>query len=375
MAISSRTAEQQRDQDEHEAILSRISAMTTQEGQNYTFTRYSFLLGSTTDQNIENLREDLTNEPTDALCRTKMVDWCYSVVDHCEFSRSNVFIAASNLDRYLSTPAGQKALQSRREFQLACMTAIYNSIKINEVETLTPKGMARVSRGDYTAQEIEACELDMLLALKWHVNPPSIIAFVWQYIALLRLILKGSSHDAVLSQEEQKLMEHIIVNANYQIEMASRDYKFVGIDASKVALAAVLNAIASAKVDNFCPGNSAHAIKGSLCTKLSVDFKSIVPLCNDLLGIFLPSADQVDDVVSTSAISHDDHTRDESFDSNTSFDDVTKTNAIVAAIASAKVVSPKSVKGPTPIHNKHPILGSLLCGILEPLRLLQDAEE
>lgn len=213
----------------------------------------------------------------------------------------------------------------------------------------------------------------MLLALKWHVNPPSTIAFVGQYIALLRLILQGLSHDTVSSQEEQKLMEHIIVNANYQIEMASRDYKFVGIDASKVALAAVLNAIASAKVDNFCPGNTTQAIKESLCTKLSVDFESIVPLCNDLLGIFSPSADPADDVVSTSAMSHDDHTRDESFDSNTSFDDVTKTNAIVAA--NTKVVSPKSVKGPTPIHNKHPILGSLLCGILEPLRLLQDVEE
>jgi hypothetical protein len=371
MAISSWTTKRQQDHDEQEEILSRISAMRTQESQNYNFTRYCFLEGSNQEHNIDNLPEDLTDEPTDALCRTKMVDWCYSVVDHCEFSRSNVFIAVSNLDRYLATPAGQKALRSRREFQLACMTVIYTSIKINEVETFTPKGMARVSRGDYTAEEIEACELDMLLALKWHVNPPSTIAFVGQHIALLRLILQEPFHDTVSLQDHQNLMEHVIVNANFQIEMASRDYKFVGVEASKVALAAILNALASAEIEDFY-GNNKEAITESLCAKLSIDFESIVPLCNDLLGIFSSSADQADDVVSTAAISHEDHTRDESFDSNTSFDDVAKTNAIVAA--NAKLVSPKSVKGPTTIHNKHPILGSLLCGILEPLGLLQDVE-
>ena len=374
MTISNFPSEQRHDQNYQDfEILSLIGAMRTQESQHYNFTRYCFLQDSTSEHNIENYQEDLTDEPTDALCRIKMVDWCYSVVDHCGFSRSNVFVAASNLDRYLSTPSGQKALRSRREFQLACMAAIYTSIKINEVETLTPKGMARVSRGDYTAEEIEACELDMLLALKWHVNPPTAAAFVRQYIALLRLILQQQpSHDTASLQDYQQLKNRIIVNANFQIEMASRDYNFVGIDASQVALAAILNVMASVEVDHHLFGNSTQAINEFMCTKLSIDFESIVPLCNDLLGIVSPSADKVDDVVSTSAISHDDHTRDESFDSHTSFDDVTKTNAIAAA--SARVVSPKSVRGPTPIHNKHPILGPLLCGILEPLRLLHVEE-
>ena len=364
------TAKRYRDEQQDD-IISCIEAMRSQEAKNYNFARYCFLQGSTntTEQN-----DDLTNEPTDTLCRTKMIDWAYTVVDSCDFSRSNVFVAASNLDRFLSTPAGFKALRDRREFQLLCMTSIYSAIKINEVATLTPQGMAHVSRGDYTAEEIEAAELNMFTTLNWHVNPPSTSAFVEQYVSLLSLILKEQC-SGVAFQDHQELTKRTIDNASVQVELASRDYTFVGVGASKIALAAVLNAMTSVKVDGIA-NYGIENIKKQICAKLGVKIESIVALCDDLLHLFTPSddIDKDDVVVCISAASQDDHTLDESFGSSTSFNDVTKTN-VLAAKAAISSISPKSVRGPTPIHSKHPLLSQFLCGILEPLRLLKDQEE
>ena len=361
------TAKRHRRSEKQDDIISCIEAMRSQEAKNYNFARYCFLQGST---NTTENNDDLTDEPTDALCRTKMIDWAYTVVDSCDFSRSNVFVATSNLDRYLSTEAGVKALQDRKEFQLLCMTSIYSAIKINEVETLTPQGMAHVSRGDYTAEEIEACELNMLTALNWHVNPPSTSAFVEQYVALLRLMLQ-EQYSGVAFQDHQELSKRIFDNASVQVELASREHKFVGVSASKIALVAVLNAMTSVKVDDN--------IKHRLCAKLGAEIESIVALCDDLLHLFTSTSVDVhkdDDVVCTSAASQDEHTRDESFDSSTSFNDVTKTNVLADAAKTAiSSISPKSVRGPTPIHSKHPLLSQFFCGILDPLRLLKDQEE
>ena len=366
------TAKRYRDEQQDD-IISCIEAMRSQEAKNYNFARYCFLQGSThtTEQN-----DDLTNEPTDALCRTKMIDWAYTVVDSCDFSRSNVFVATSNLDRFLSTPAGYKALRDRREFQLLCMTSVYSAIKINEVETLTPQGMAHNSRGDYTAEEIEAAELNMFTTLNWHVNPPSTSVFVDQYVDLLRLILQEQCSD-VAFQDHQELTKRIIDNASLQVDLACREIAFVGRFASKIALAAVLNAMTSVKVDAFAK-YGIDTIEHQLCAKLGVE--SIVALCDDLLHLFTPSPVDVDSkddvVVCTSAASQDDHTLDESFGSNTSFNDVTKTNVLADAAKTAiRSISPKSVRGPAPIHSKHPLLSQFLCGILEPLRLLKDQEE
>ena len=368
------TAKRYRDEQQDD-IISCIDAMRSQEAKNYNFARYCFLQGSThtTEQN-----DDLTNDPTDALCRTKMIDWAYTVVDSCDFSRSNVFVATSNLDRFLSTPAGYKALRDRREFQLLCMTSVYSAIKINEVETLTPQGMAHNSRGDYTAEEIEAAELNMFTTLNWHVNPPSTSVFVEQYVDLLRLILQEQCSD-VAFQDHQELTKRIIDNASLQVDLACREIAFVGRFASKIALAAVLNAMTSVKVDAFAKYGIDN-IKHQLCAKLGVEIEAIVALCDDLLHLFTPSPVDVDSkddvVVCTSAASQDDHTLDESFGSNTSFKDVTKTNVLADAAKTAiRSISPKSVRGPAPIHSKHPLLSQFLCGILEPLRLLKDQEE
>jgi len=296
-------------------VLARIDAMKSQESKNYKFTRYSFLppAFSANDENDDDSStppEDLPDDPTDALCRTIMVDWSFSVADRCGFSRSNVFIATSNLDRYLATPAGFKALRDRREFQLACIAALYSAIKIHEVETLTAKGLARVSRGGYTAEEIEQTEFHMLSALDWQVSPPSPTSFVEQYVNLLHLFLQEQdvddkvtiyytqeltkhtfikeADDKVAKYYTQELMKHTLINAINQIQLAAREYSFVGINGSSIALAAVLNALTTAEAEIIV--YDIEAIKEQFCTKLDIEPEFLNALCHDIQNLLSASS-------------------------------------------------------------------------------------
>ncbi|KAL7438419.1 hypothetical protein ACHAXM_006309, partial [Skeletonema potamos] len=69
--------------------------------------------------------------------REKIVDWCYAVVDHCQYSRETVASAMDMVDRFLSTPSNSvvatrvsdEALRDQSKFQLLTIAALYSSIK------------------------------------------------------------------------------------------------------------------------------------------------------------------------------------------------------------------------------------------------------
>ncbi|KAL7446240.1 hypothetical protein ACHAXM_010343 [Skeletonema potamos] len=72
--------------------------------------------------------------------RRKLVDWCYSVVDHCQLSRETVASAMDMVDRFLSMPSNSvdaarvsdEALRDQSKFQLLTIAALYSSIKVHE---------------------------------------------------------------------------------------------------------------------------------------------------------------------------------------------------------------------------------------------------
>eukprot|EP00984_Skeletonema_dohrnii_P030818 scaffold22633_cov75-Skeletonema_dohrnii-CCMP3373.AAC.1 len=72
--------------------------------------------------------------------RMKLVDWCYSIADHCQHSRNTVASAMEMVDRFLSTPSNStdtarvayEAQRAQIKFQLLTITALYVAIKINE---------------------------------------------------------------------------------------------------------------------------------------------------------------------------------------------------------------------------------------------------
>ena len=160
-------------------------------------------------------------------CRTKMSEWCYQVVDFCKFNRETVSIAMNFLDRYLSTPAGSSALNDRKVFQLAAMTCLYTAIKTFEPEAMEPKIVAGLSRGTYTEKQVTDMELSILNAIQWRMNPPTPLAFVHHFLALMEI----DESDAVFEL------------AKFQTELAVNEYSFIGLTPSSIAFAAIANAL------------------------------------------------------------------------------------------------------------------------------------
>jgi len=106
-----------------------LSIMIKNEQTNYTKSDYLSLNYSTVIDDIDTGRRITEND------RIKIVDWCYSLVDHCQFNRETVAIAMELTDRYLSQASSSstcRALKDRNHFQLVAMSALYIAIKTNE---------------------------------------------------------------------------------------------------------------------------------------------------------------------------------------------------------------------------------------------------
>jgi len=81
--------------------------------------------------------------------RMALVDWCYGVVDHYQFSRESVASAMEMVDRFLSMPNNtttvDEALRDQNKFQLLIVTALYVSIKANEHVVISSDVFAEMS--------------------------------------------------------------------------------------------------------------------------------------------------------------------------------------------------------------------------------------
>ncbi|CAB9512891.1 diatom-specific cyclin [Seminavis robusta] len=164
--------------------------------------------------------------------RSKMAQWCMTLMDACQLSRETVTIAMSYLDRFLATPTGSECIEDSAAFQLACMTALYSAIKIHEEKAISPEVLSTISRGFYSKQDMEAMEWRMLQALQWRVNVPTPLAFVREY---LQMIPSAVLTDACKDQ--------LLTLVKIQTELAVANYSFVTIKPSSIGFAALMNAL------------------------------------------------------------------------------------------------------------------------------------
>lgn len=89
--------------------------------------------------------------------REKIVEWCYQVVDHFDFSREVVSVAIHYLDRYLATKYVNKKM-----FQLAAMVSLYLAIKLHDPRRLSMAAMIELSRGCFVMEQMKAMEMELL---------------------------------------------------------------------------------------------------------------------------------------------------------------------------------------------------------------------
>jgi hypothetical protein len=167
--------------------------------------------------------------------RMALVDWCYGVVDHYQFSRESVASAMEMVDRFLSMPNNNttvdEALRDQNKFQLLIVTALYVSIKANEHVVISSDVFAEMSR-IYTVEEIEDMERKLLCGLSWRCYAPTTIQVGH---AILSLMFPYTTSEATwcFLMDEMK----------YQTEHAVRDYYFSTKRPSTVAMGALFNCI------------------------------------------------------------------------------------------------------------------------------------
>jgi hypothetical protein len=188
------------------------------------------------------LHQELSSETmVSASDRTKLVDWCYDVVDSCEFNRENVAIAMDTVDRFLSIPSevAKEALEDRRLFQLVAMTALYLAIKTNEQVVLGSCFFAKMS-SMYTKQEIESMERAMLNGLCWRLCAPTSIQIAHH---ILSIILPQVSLDELT-------WGFLLDEVGYQTQHSVRDYHLTTQRKSTIAVASIFNAVDQIDCEN-----------------------------------------------------------------------------------------------------------------------------
>jgi hypothetical protein len=224
-----------------EQIICTIKAMRKQEEYNgYTVTDYLaelpiMMMTDTTTASTATTAAAAAAAvavAVDASCRFVMAKWADTVCNYCNYNKETVEIALSILDRFVATEEGQCILYDRHLYQLAAMTCLYTSIKINEEEIMDLNTVQALSRGVHTTESITSMEYKILSALQWKVHPPTSMSFVRQILSLV-----SSDHIS------DSIREIIINETKNEIELLINEYNFVTYNASIIAFACILNAI------------------------------------------------------------------------------------------------------------------------------------
>jgi hypothetical protein len=183
--------------------------------------------------------------------RADIVDWCYILIDLCQLARSNVAMAMSIADRFMSNPNGLQVSQftpssfspqeiryDRTMFQLLAVSVLYITIKINEQVLFSAEKFEAATRGVYTAEEIEAMERTILECLAWRVSASTALEVGYTVLELMTPQVQD------VYDVNYELIGSIMEDLAFQTESAVRDYHLVTTErTSTIAIMALLNAI------------------------------------------------------------------------------------------------------------------------------------
>merc|ERR1711976_192415 len=243
----------------HEQIKERLQVMRCQEDSIYSCSDYL--------QDQPALPQSPNDTETiDQLCRFKMTEWCYTVIDYIKFRRETVAIAMSYLDRFLCSrsPRATQVMNSRKEYQLASMTTLFMAIKINEPIMVDITLMTELSKGVYTNNDFKKMETDILFGLNWFVNGPTANSFAVHLLTLMQdqhqEELRSSTKMNISSIDYNKLLQR----SNYTIELSVGEYSLMTEKPSVIAAAAIGSCI-----EGLYPASSSQQSK-SLYLQLDI---------------------------------------------------------------------------------------------------------
>ena len=181
------------------------------------------------------------------ICRGKLCDWCYSIVDGYELDRSTAAVAMSYFDRLVP--------RTKVRYWILTIAACLNiAIKVNSYggQMISPKKMAELastimSNNDksYSSGDILKMEIYVLEELDWFVNPPVPQTF----LDIISPILTHSPMCQYDFDDEDNVVidgevRHILCQtAQFLCELSVFDVFFSTENPSAIAIAALLVAL------------------------------------------------------------------------------------------------------------------------------------
>lgn len=179
---------------------------------------------------LQNYRFDFQLATSTKQQRAKLVDWCHKVTDYYQMDRDLAAIAVTNFDRFVSSR--RNLLLDPQKVQLAMMTSLYTTIKINSRGSMKLKVITMMSKRRHNEKEIVEMEQDMISAVAWHLNPPTAMSFVRCFLSIISL-------DIIPEFQREIILHH----SKLQLELSLREYCFALLDPSYIALGAFSNSL------------------------------------------------------------------------------------------------------------------------------------
>lgn len=230
-----------------EEIRDRLVVMRAQEDGTYAcpdFLRLKSQHDADGNSNKTASADSSSNKsaPIDKVCRQKMAQWCFTVIDYINFQRETVSIAMSCLDRFLASDCARakKVMLCRKEYQLAAMTTLFMAIKINEPVMIDVALLTDLSKGLYTQSDFQNMETDILFGLNWHVNGPTPQTFLLHLLSLSQTSICQYDENSVAPSLD---LHHVLQVATHQIELSVQEYDLMTEKPSVIATAAILNSL------------------------------------------------------------------------------------------------------------------------------------
>lgn len=171
-----------------------------------------------------------SRQTVDESCREQICEWCYRVTEYFSFDREVVYIAMSYLDRLLMS-----CQVDRHTYRLAAATSLLLALKVHHpLKIVLADFVSDLSKGAFLATDLVRMEIVMLRVLSWRIHPPTAMSYI------VRILLLNSTQSRLITESDINSIQDYAI---FFAELSVRDYNFVTLGQSVVALSSLLNAM------------------------------------------------------------------------------------------------------------------------------------
>eukprot|EP00547_Thalassionema_nitzschioides_P009151 CAMPEP_0194229612 /NCGR_PEP_ID=MMETSP0156-20130528/43983_1 /TAXON_ID=33649 /ORGANISM="Thalassionema nitzschioides, Strain L26-B" /LENGTH=291 /DNA_ID=CAMNT_0038962169 /DNA_START=175 /DNA_END=1050 /DNA_ORIENTATION=- len=274
-----------------------LGAMLNQESSCYSI-EFDYLDFTARENDGPTRKDQLTEGFRRLVC-----GWLFQVVDHFQYDRDIAAIATYYLDQTTVIQMKRKGkICKRREYQLIGVTSLYLAIKLHggHENGSRPdiRSFANLSNGQFSIEEIERTELEILRLTSWRVNPPSSSRILVNLIYFIPENWEGSEKSSkaeILSIFE---ISRYLTELALHVSKISFNYK-----ASEIALASVLCALEALKDKQSIPDWVRSEFISNITDSTTLTLSPVMPLCTLLNDLFnsVPSTNECNDISTDAA--------------------------------------------------------------------------